>query len=238
MAGTGSLRVLGTVRGLFPEVSKLNPDFVPGLPRLKVTLSVDLPGGTPHAESLLAALEADFPTLARHRCCGESSLRDSFFRRGRRASCGVESNDPGVDVAHLVEHLIIDLQHFIGRMRICSGVTCAYRAPRNMYDIFVECPEEKVGLLSASIASGIVSDLIEGRATDGSYRCLVEAARTARDRAGQPLGAWAREIESAWGSEALSDACDYLKLQGYLTEREASVNFSGTPILIYEPREP
>ena len=99
-----------------------------------------------------------------------------------------------------------------------------------MYDIFVECPEEKVGLLCSSIASGILSDLIEGRAADGSYRCLVEAARMARDRAGQPLGAWAREIESAWGSDALSDACDYLKLQGYLTEREASVNFSGAEI--------
>lgn len=219
--------------GAYPEVTRLNPDFVAGQTRLKVTLRIVLNGIPSPPESYLEAMEAVFPSLSRHSCCGENSLRDSFFKRGRRRACAVEDADHGVDVAHLAEHLMIDIQHFVGRMKICSGVTCAYHEPRNMYDIFVECPEEKVGLLSASMASGLVNDLLTGRDPGNGQRCLMEAARMARDRAGHPIRAFTRDLERAWGSQALSDAFDYLCIQGFLTESESTLNFSGDASLSY-----
>lgn len=221
--------------GPYPEVSRLNPDFVTGVSRLKITLKLGPHGHPPAADGYLASLETLFPSLSRHRCCGDNSLRESLFLGGRRESCAVEDHDPGVDVAHLAEHLIIDMQHFVGRMRICSGVTCAYREPRNMYDIFVECPEEKVGSLSASVALGIVNDLLEGRPPPDNTRCLMEAARVARDRTGDPVRYFVQDLERQWGASATAEALDYLVLQGYLTELQATLNFSGEPILFYRP---
>jgi hypothetical protein len=233
--GDDPLQVVTVSHGAFPEISRLNPEFVAGRTRLKVTLRIPGGNGSPPPESWLSPLEAAFPSLSRHRCCGENSLRDSFFLRGRRRSCAVEEPDPGVDLAHLAEHLMIDIQHFVGRMSICSGVTCAYREPRDMYDIFVECPEEKVGLLSASIATGLINDLLSGRKPEGGPRCLLEAARLARDKAGQPVSRHCRDLEMAWGSKAVIEAIDYLRLQGFLTEGETTVNFSGEPMLAYVP---
>lgn len=206
-----------------------------GRTRLKVTLRITGVNGSPPPESWLQDLETAFPSLSRHRCCGENSLRDSFFRRGHRRACAVEDHDPGVDVAHLTEHLMIDIQHFVGRMTICSGVTCAYREPRNMYDIFVECPEEKVGLLSASVATGLVNNLLSGREPGDGHRCLMEAARRARDHAGEPLARHSRDLESAWGSRAFAEATDYLRVQGFLSEHASTLNFSGQPLLAYVP---
>jgi hypothetical protein len=234
-ADAAPLEIVAVAHGPYPEVSRLNPEFITGIPRLKLTLRIDINGAPPQAEACLGALEAQFPSLARHRCCGDNSLRETFFSRGRRQSCSVQEADPGVDVAHLAEHLIIDIQHFVGRMKICSGVTCAYREPRNMFDIFVECPEEKVGRLGAAVASELVNDLLRGRPPRENSRCLMETARAARDNAGLPLSSFAAGLEMQWGSSAVAEAADDLRVQGFLTEREVTLNFSGVPIVSYAP---
>lgn len=226
--------MLAAALGAFPEISRLNPEFVPARLRLKLTLRIDA-CGVPATGALFAALEASFPTMARHRCCGSGSLR-SRVSEGAAPQEGAGSDpDPGVDVAHLVEHLVIDIQHFVGRMTICSGVTCAYRSPPDRYDIFVESPEEKVGLLAASVAVGVSEDLLAGRGVDPHYRCVVETARCARDGAGRPLRSLVAPLERVWGGVAVSQAIDYLRIQGFLAEHEASARAGVEPDLVYDP---
>ncbi len=222
-----SLEVLGAALGAFPEVSRLNPEFVPGRMRLKLTLRIE-DRGLPSSRSLFEALEESFPTLTRHRCCGRGALSGEVGGPD-------QDRDPGVNVAHLVEHLIIDVQHFIGRMSICSGITCAYRSPLDRYDIFVEAPEEKVAMLGASVAVGVSGDLLAGRPVDPHYRCIVETARAARDGAGKAVRSLALPLESAWGSEAVSQAIDYLRIQGYLSEQAPSSRSAVEPDYTYEP---
>lgn len=178
-------------------------------------------------------MEAAFPTLADHRCCGANSLRESLFGGGRRRGCSVTDRDPGVDAAHLLEHLIIDIQHYVGRMRICSGVTCAYHDPPDRYDIFVECPEEKVGLLSASIAVGVLVDLMTGQDVNPHYRRIMETARRARDLAGSDVRSLAEDPAARPGAEKISEAIDYLRLQGFLIEIPAGAG--GGTKLSYVP---
>ncbi len=221
-----SLEVLGAALGAFPEVSRLNPEFVPGRLRLKLTLRIE-DRGLPASRDLFEAIEASFPTLARHRCCGRGAL-------AREAVGPEQDRDPGVNVAHLVEHLIIDVQHFIGRMSICSGITCAYRSPHDRYDIFVEAPEEKVAMLGASVAVGVSGDLLAGRPVDPHYRCIVETARAARDGAGKSVRWLAQPLESTWGSEAVSQAIDYLRIQGFLAERAPTPASGGESEYVYE----
>jgi hypothetical protein len=228
------LQVISALYGGFPEVRRLNPEFIPGMRRLKLTIRIPAGDNLPSAETLFGILQKPFPSLGRHRCCGANSIGETFFTRGQRQGCSIQEWDPGVDLAHLLEHLIIDIQHFIARMKICSGVTCAYREPRDMYDIFVECPDEKVGLLSASIAVGLVSDLLAMGPADPHYRCIMEVSRHGRDNAGRSILHRLDPLETKWGAEAVSEAVDYLKLQGFLTEGPAAVS-GGEAMLAYNP---
>ncbi len=231
------LEVLEIAHGEYPHVVSLNRDFRQGTKKLKLTLRIADPRGLPRARDLMETLGEFLPSLSYHRCCGSNSLQETFFERGRRLRCAVEGVDEGVDIAHLIEHVIIDVQHYVGRMRICSGVTCAYADPNDRYDVFVESPEESVGRASAVLALNLVGDLLEGFRPDSRYLCVMGLARLARDHAGSPLHAQIEPLETAWGREPVAEAMEFLKGQGFLRECPASINFSGEPLLAYIPEE-
>jgi len=226
--------VIEVQHGAFAQVTALNPGFRPGIGRLKLTLDIPETNGR-RAAGFVEALAGFLPTLSFHRCCGRNSVKETFFEREKRLGCAMEESDPGVDLAHLVEHVLIDVQHFIGRMKICSAVTCAYRHPRDRYDIFVECPEEAVGRLSAGIAADLVSDLLDGRRPDPRYLCLIHVARSARDHAGWPVHSRLASLEAAWGRRTVAEAVGSLVRRGFLTDSPVSFNFSSRPLLAYIP---
>jgi hypothetical protein len=236
VAPASPIQVLEVAYGSFPRISALNPEFRDGVPRLKVTLRISDPeGGTPDPRQLLAVLREFLPSLGSHRCCGANSLDETFFEAGRRRHCAVEEKDDTVDIAHLIEHVIIDVQHFVGRMRVCSGVTCAYADPRDRYDVFVEAPEEAVGRACAQIAVCLMGEMIAGFRPDPRYLCVLELARLARDYAGQPIRDRTAALAAKWGPGALSDATEFLRSQGYLREIPSAFNFTGNALLGYLP---
>jgi hypothetical protein len=229
------LSILEITHGQFPQVQRLNPDFQPGMAKLKVTLKIPVQADLPQAGRLLPSLSQALPTLLDHRCCGTNSLGESFFRNGSRTNCASPESDNGVDIAHLVEHVIIDVQHFVARMRICSGVTCAYIDPEDQYDVFVESPDETVGRTCAVIAISLMSDLLDGFPPDPSYLCVMDLARLARDHAGLPVDLRTAPLERSWGKDPVHEATAFLQRQGFLKKCEASFNFSGSPLLAFIP---
>jgi hypothetical protein len=231
------LEVLEIAHGEYPHVVSLNRDFREGTKKLKLTLRITDPRELPRARDLMETLGEFLPSLSYHRCCGSNSLEETFFERGRRRRCAVEGADEGVDIAHLIEHVIIDVQHFVGRMRICSGVTCAYADPHDCYDVFVESPEESVGRASAVLALNLVGDLLDGFRPDPRYLCVMGLARLARDHAGSPIHVQLESFEATWGAEPVAEAMEFLQGQGFLKECPASINFSGRPLLAYVPEE-
>lgn len=223
--------------GAFPRIDSLNPSFRPGVRKIKLTVRIRAGEDLPAARELLDPLAELLPSLAEHRCCGSNTLRESFFRDGARPGCDMPETDNGVDLAHLIEHAIIDVQHFIARMRICSGVTCAYTEPGDHYDVFVESPGPTVGRTSAVIAVNLMSDLLEGFRPDPAYRCVMSLARLARDHAGLAVEMRLAEMRVAWGDESVTEAIEFLRRQGFLSRAQATFNFSGTPLLAYVPDE-
>ena len=231
------LSLLELTHGTFPRIQPLNPAFRPSSRKLKLTLRIRGGPSLPPAREFIAPLSEILPSLSEHSCCGANTLRESFFHDGARPRCDMPETDNGVDLAHLVEHAIIDILHFIARMRICSGVTCAYTEPPDHYDVFVESPGETVGRTSAVIAVNLVSDLLEGFPPDPAYRCVMSLARLARDHAGLDIGSRIAELRARWGEERVEEAVEFLNRQGFLSRARASLNFSGTPLLVYHPDE-
>jgi len=219
--------------GDFPQVTPLNPDFVPGVKRLKMTLSISEGSANGGISEYVEALTGFLPSLSFHRCCGDNSLKESFFERDQRRHCSVKEMDGGVDLAHLVEHVLIDVQHYIARMRTCSGVTCAWSTPRDCYDIFVECVDEKVGRTAAGIAVDLVEDLLAGRRPNPRYLCLIQAARVACDHSGWPIEPRLGPLIASWGRPLVGEAVADLRSNGFLREARVSFNFSGRPLLCF-----
>jgi len=168
-----NMQVVDTKYGLFPEVNHLNSRFVPNRPRLKLTVDMLYPEehyveSFPYLAQKLVEL---FPTLRHHRCCEEDSP----------PACGeqvpIRTTGQAIDVVHLIEHVIIDLQCRITSMDMCSGITCHYWSPGNRYDIFVECVDEKVGLFSARLAVDLVGSCLRRKSVDEEYHHTIALAK-------------------------------------------------------------
>ncbi|KPJ49661.1 hypothetical protein AMJ40_05010 [candidate division TA06 bacterium DG_26] len=155
-----------------------NPKFASGSHKLKVALEMDgWESPHPSVGVLIDKLVVLFPTLKEHKCNWEylsmngSSAHEDELRKGIQEFGGYE------DIAHLVEHLIIDLQHSVAGMRLCSGVTCCYEDLFDKYDIFVECPSRKTGRFAAFLAVEVLSRFLTEGQLDEEYRKVIEFAR-------------------------------------------------------------
>ena len=56
------------------------------------------------------------------------------------------------DIAHLAEHVIVDLIVAISSTQLCSGITCGHRHPENRFDLFIECAHLHLGVFAANYA--------------------------------------------------------------------------------------
>lgn len=160
-----------------PKIQMLNHRFRPDAKHLVVTLDVEGydPPATPDFLSMYRALADLFPTLSHHSCCEQWENTPLFLQEAEGVS--IKAVGEAADVAHLIEHVMVDLQCAISQMRLCSGITCGYRTPENRFDIFVECTDPRVGAFSARLATFLVSMLLHKPRLSRRYRDLVDAAR-------------------------------------------------------------
>jgi hypothetical protein len=161
--------------GEFAEISGLNQRFKPGSKKIKIVLDICGPGAREAEEDLTAVfvkLQRLLPSLDRHQC-GEHLFED--LRLGRKTLYS-QVSDKITAIAHMMEHVIIDLQSKITGMDSCSGVTCGYKQPSYRFDLFVECKDKNVGAFSACFAADLLERLLSRKRLSGRYRALIELA--------------------------------------------------------------
>lgn len=146
--------------GEFPEILGLNRRFKPGGNKLKVVLDVSVSKSKKRVDFGLVykKLLKLLPSLKRHKC-GENLFKDLKNHKEIPA----EKVEGATHIAHLIEHVIIDLQSNITKMDSCSGITCGYKNPEHRFDLFIECNDEKVGRFSAFFAVDLLRRLLLGK---------------------------------------------------------------------------
>ncbi len=146
--------------GEFAEICGLNRRFKPGGKKLKVVLDVLVPKNRSRVDfsSIYRKLLKLLPTLEKHKC-GENLFQDL----NNHEITPSEKAEEITHIAHLIEHMIIDLQSNITQMDSCSGITCGYKKPEYRFDLFVECRDEKVGRFSAFFAVDLMIRLLLGK---------------------------------------------------------------------------
>jgi len=209
------MKIVSLSYGKFPAVSQLHRNFQPGVKRLRITLDlVDSADYKNNFSSIYNQLLTIMPTLAKHKCCENWSGKQGGSQIAPRLTSGIPIKKMGdmSDYAHLIEHVIIDLQCHIGDMKICSGITCGYQFPKYRFDLFVECSDKRIGVFAANLAVYLVQFLRENQTLPPNSLYLIDLAqyltetrytRVSSNSISQKLG-WKEEIVS-WALEKLRD---------------------------------
>jgi hypothetical protein len=165
--------------GLFHEVSRLHSGFVPGIPRVRLTLDLGalLRGwAAPFCPEDREALLDLCPRLEDHDC-GAGDEIHRLLAPGNTSEAGASTTGPwgdpgdGLSVAHLIEHVAIELVVRVSGVLRCSGLTCAHRGRLDRFDIYLESADPLAARAAAILAAAAVRDL-----------CLRRTARLALHR--------------------------------------------------------
>ena len=212
--------------GTFPEIEPLNSAFSPGHPKLRITVDTETHPRRPD-DRVLEVLVAAFPGLVRHQCRAEEA---AVGHRASGTRILLVESDSSANQAHLLEHLTLEILGALDRRaRRLSGVTCAYTAPRQRNDVFVECDEAESGGFAALLAADVMNAALAGRPLEPLYPDAVRGARMLRWR-----------DDRTWTARRLAglltiplpraEAALGVLSQAQLVEPEHfSMNFSGEP---------
>ncbi len=172
----GLMRILSIAYGQFPQVFKLYSRFQPGIGHLKVILEITPAGGFERARFLTVfrQLAEFFPTISQHSCCEEWETAPLYLEKEDGVS--IKRVGEAADVAHLIEHVIVDMQVGLGGLHRCSGLTCGWKDPDNRFDLFVECANARVGLFASQFAVYLVSRILTKRKLSARNRFVLTLA--------------------------------------------------------------
>jgi hypothetical protein len=170
------MQILEISYGKFLDVSFLNPNFRANSTKIRVVLDVFLPQRKEvKLKSIHRKMHRLMPTLSKHRCC----LGLFYGSLGQRQESGIPMKRVGdsTDVAHMIEHMIIDLQANISGMDSCSGITCGYTEPDFRFDLFVECKDKDVARFSSYLSLAVMKRALSGEKLFPRYQRIISLAK-------------------------------------------------------------
>ena len=162
------MRILRVEHGAYPEISALNADFSPGRTRVRMTL--DLGPEVRRQAARFGAAERDgllslCPRLPQHECSDGRAIGAWLFE-GEPPAIPVPGRADGeVDgllLAHLIEHVAIDLMVAASGSDRCGGLVGAHREGLSRFDVYLEGPDAPLVRAVAILAAAAVRDLCLG----------------------------------------------------------------------------
>ena len=162
--------------GKFPDISFLNPNFKTDSTKIRLVLDIFLPGKKElNLSSTYKKVQKLMPTLSRHRCC--VSLFYGSLNQKEEGGIPLKKIGDITDIAHLMEHMIIDLQAHISGMDSCSGITCGYQEPDFRFDIFVECKDKNMARFSSYLTLDLMKKILSGEKVSPKYQKIIQLAK-------------------------------------------------------------
>ncbi len=240
-APADSIRIRDLQVGPFPGASRLHAGFRAGLPRVRLT--VDLGADLRRRTGPLTATEREqilalCPRLLEHDCGGGSEihlmLSIDHDQPGEEAPApAAEGSGDGLALAHLIEHVAIDLIVAVSGARRCSGVTCAYGGRLDRFDIFLECADPQVGRAAAVLATAIVRDLCAGSGHLVAHRRCRDLLASLSSSARQSIAPEDVAGTFEWNLQDAIETLQALARLGFLDTLSAPFTFSSSTGLVF-----
>ena len=241
-----SILIRDVQTGPFPEATRLHSGFVPGIPRIRMTLDLGAGfrgGAAPLGRAEIEALRDFCPHLADHDCGGDDAIPALLAGKvaGDASADFLVENGGGGDglcLAHLIEHVAIEIIVAVtGRPR-CSGATCAYAGRYDRFDIFLECVDPFAGRAAAVLAAALVRDLRLRRMTRlALHRRCRDLLTILVSTGGPQLVAEDAAVRLACGTDEALQTLEELVRLGYLEVVPSAYLFSSTSGVLFRKAE-
>lgn len=180
------MRIKQLERGVFPEIERLNPHFRPGAPKLRYFLDTSLDNPVPGTvrEPNLDLFLPFFSRLSSHSCGSGRACARSRGGYLHEPSSSLVSLHDRVDIAHYLEHLVLDIQYDLGGAESFSGVTIALAASASQFVTVVESEETEFGVFAVNAGLAMMHQALYSGTLDPRFHHVLDLARWLR-RAGR-----------------------------------------------------
>ncbi|HLP18462.1 MAG TPA: response regulator [Bacteroidota bacterium] len=168
--------------GIFPEIEGLNKNFHKGSSKLRIlldtTLENSLLGSTKALD--LTLFNPFFTTLSIHQCgCGTKRgyTNQEYSYLPSDTIVKLEEN---IDIAHYMEHMILDLQFELGTKNKISGVTVSQEGSTTEFMTYVECDDVHLGMFALNIVLAMMHQALYCGEIDPRYHMVLKIAKWLR----------------------------------------------------------
>ena len=232
MSPSPSVNVLASDYGYHPSILPLNKSLRPFASTLRLTLEIDW--NPPDPAQALSKLERDLlvvcPSLGDHHCRGPVQYHVHGASRGwvakvRGRWLGVE---PGLALAHLIEHVMIDAVAFVTGLKRVSGVTGAHQNSTRRFDVYVECPDYPICLLARYVGIAWVLTLLQRGSLDSAGARTLPVARLIYNLSPGSLDPTRAAGEAGMDEADALEILERLEVAGFARRAGYTVNLSGT----------
>jgi len=177
--------------GIFPEIEQYNAHFHAGSHKLRflidTSLDTSLLDGT--QELNLDLFSPFFSTLSFHQCgCGRTHA-GSAHGFSFEPSASIVSLSQNVDIAHYMEHMVLDLQFQLGVRTKISGLTVKHENSTTEFETYVECDDVHLGIFSMNIVLAMMHQAMYCGVIDPRYHTVLGIAKWLRTREESPVTA-------------------------------------------------
>lgn len=137
--------------------------------------------------------------------------------------------EPGLALAHLIEHVMIDAVAFVTGLERVSGVTGAHQDSERRFDVYVECPDYPVCLLARYVGIAWVLTLLRRGSLDPAGARTLPVARLVYNLRPRSLDPGRAAGEVGIVEAAALEILERLEVAGFVRRAAYTVNLSGTP---------
>ena len=173
------MRIHHVESGAFPEYDGLNPQFRAGSSKLRYVLDTSLDNAPLGDE--LHPLDLDvflpfFRRLSAH-ACGSGCLGASAQAFDYEPSRSIVTLKERIDIAHYLEHLVLDIQYDLGVADSISGVTLGIRGTPGEFLTVVESEDVGICVFAVNTALAMMHQALYTGRIDPRYRFVLQVAR-------------------------------------------------------------
>jgi CheY-like chemotaxis protein len=177
------MKLLKVEYGVFPEVKALNNNFSETSGKLCIVLETNFENSLEETPRHLN-LEKFYPFFStlKHHSCGQCvSHQSSSSNFSHQTSNEILTVEDRIDIAHYMEHMILDLQFQLGKSEQLSGVTHLVKDQNNQFVIYVECENMQQGIFSINLVTAIMHQALYSGRIDPRYHYIIKLAKWLTD---------------------------------------------------------
>jgi len=177
------MNLLGVEYGVFPEIVQFNRNFLPDSMKLRYVLetTIENPLVSTPKELNLEDFHPYFQTLKTHSCGQCIAADNEASGYVHESSKKILSLNKPIDIAHYMEHMVLDLQYQLSKPEQLSGVTLKMSNTENQFITYVECTDPRIGVFSVNVVLAMMHQALYAGSIDPRYHFVLRLARRLRE---------------------------------------------------------